>query len=75
VWATEIVNALGEGLEIEVVEPGKEIDQHDKVTYYVTKLTNAPNPQNAESFLNFLTSEVAQNIYIKYGFVPHGNDR
>ncbi|MEE9524016.1 MAG: substrate-binding domain-containing protein [Thermodesulfovibrionales bacterium] len=72
VWATEIVNALGEGLDIDVVEPGKVIDQHDHVNYYVTKLSNAPNPQNAELFLKFIRSDKAQNIYKKYGFVPHG---
>jgi molybdate transport system substrate-binding protein len=71
VWATEIVNALGEGLEIDVVDPGKEYDQHDNVTYYVAKLTNAPNPDNAMCFLDFIRSETAQNIYNKYGFVSH----
>ncbi len=71
VWATEIVNAQSEGLDIDAVEPGKEIDQHDKVTYYVAKLRNAPNPENAGRFLNFILSDTAQNIYKKYGFVPH----
>lgn len=71
VWATEVVNAKREGFNVDAVEPGKEIDQRDRVNYYITKLKNAPNPLNAERFLNFIKSEKAQKIYSKYGFTPH----
>ena len=70
VWATEVVNAKREGFNVDAVEPGKEIDQRDRVNYYITKLKNAPNPLNAERFLNFIKSEKAQKIYSN-GFTPH----
>ena len=71
VWATEVVYARKRGLKVEAVEVGEELDQRDKVNYYITKLKNCPNPKNAEKFLEFIKSEKAQKIYEKYGFVPH----
>ena len=71
VWATEVAYARMRGLRVEAVEVGEELDQRDKVNYYITKLKNCPNPANAEKFLEFIKSEKAQKIYEKYGFVPH----
>lgn len=71
VWATEVVNAINEGLKVEAVEPGKEFDQRDKVNYFIARLKKAPNPGNADKFLNFIKSSQAQEIYRQYGFVPH----
>ncbi len=71
VWATEVVNAIKDGLKVEAVEPGKELDQSDKVNYFIAKLKNGSNPENADKFLNFIKSPQAQEIYKKYGFVPH----
>lgn len=70
VWATEVVNALKDGLEVEAVEPGEELDQRDKVNYYIARIKNGSNPQNADKFLEFIKSPPAQEIYKKYGFVP-----
>jgi ABC-type molybdate transport system substrate-binding protein len=69
VWATEINHARSLGLPIDAVEPGKHLDQRDRVNYYVCQLKNAPNPENAEKFLAFLLSPKAQSIYKGYGFV------
>ena len=69
VWATEVIYAQMKGLPVEMVEV--EIDMSDRVNYYIAKLKNAPNPENAEAFLEFIKSEKAQRIYQKYGFVPH----
>jgi len=69
VWATEVIYAKMKGLPVDMVEV--ENDQRDKVNYYIAKLKNAPNPENAEAFLEFIKSERAQKIYEKYGFVPH----
>lgn len=69
VWATEAVHARAQGLDFEVVEPGERLDQRHRVNYYIARLTNAPNPENAEKFISFILSEEAQNIYKKYGFV------
>ena len=70
VWATEVIHAKASGLAFDVVEPGEELDQREKINYYVCKLSNAPNPENAQKFLDFITSPSAQNIYKKYGFLP-----
>lgn len=71
VWATEIIHARQRNRAVEVVEPGKELDQRDKINYYICTLNNAPHPANAEKFLDFIKSSRAQGIYEKYGFVPH----
>lgn len=71
VWATEHINARREGLMFECIEPGQDLDQRDKIDYFITVLKNAPDPSNAAKFLDFIRSASAQSIYKKYGFVPH----
>ena len=71
VWATEIAHAVNEGLKVEAVEPGAEMDQRDKVNYFIAKLKRGSNPENADKFLDFITSRSGQNIYLHHGFVPH----
>jgi ABC-type molybdate transport system substrate-binding protein len=69
VWATEVIHAKSSGLAFDVVKPGENLDQREKINYYVCKLSNAPNPENGQKFLAFITSPSAQNIYKKYGFL------
>ncbi len=71
VWATEVRNARDMGLKVEAIEPGEVLDQRDKVNYYIARLKNAPHPENAEKFLNFMKTPQAQDIYKRFGFVPH----
>ncbi|MFC1567489.1 molybdate ABC transporter substrate-binding protein, partial [Thermodesulfobacteriota bacterium] len=71
VWATEVIHAESSGLDFDVVEPGENLDQRHRINYYVCKLKNAPHTENAQKFLDFITSSAAQNIYKQYGFVPH----
>ncbi len=71
VWATEVIHAQNQGLPVEMVEVGEELDQRDKVNYYIAVLTNAPHPESAKKFLEFIKCAEAQDIYAKYGFVPH----
>lgn len=71
VWATEIINAKKNNLDIDMIDPGKKLDQRKKIDYYICKLKNAPHPANAKRFLNFIKSPHAQSIYKKYGFVPN----
>ena len=71
VWATEAVHATSVGLACEVVEPGAEFDQRDRINYYVCKLAQAPNPENARKFFDFICSPTCQHIYKEFGFVPH----
>jgi ABC-type molybdate transport system substrate-binding protein len=73
VWATEVMHAQKSGLAFEVVEPGEGLDQREHINYYICKLLNAPHPQNAQKFINFILSSPAQQIFQKYGFVPYSN--
>ena len=70
VWATEAVYAKESGLDFEVVEPGRDLDQRDRINYYICRLKNTAHPKNAEKFLNFIKSKPAQEIYAQHGFVP-----
>lgn len=71
VWYTEYVHAKNQGYPFEIIEPGEKYDQRDKVNYYAVMLKNAPNPENARKFLDFLKSRRAKEIFRKYGFLPH----
>jgi molybdate transport system substrate-binding protein len=69
VWATETVHARQAGLAFEVVEPGRLLDQRDRVNYFICGLKNARNLENGRKFLDFILSPPARKIYHKYGFV------
>lgn len=69
VWATEIQHARASGLRIDVVEPGEQLDQRERVNYYIARLANAPNSENADKFINFINSPAAREIYREHGFV------
>lgn len=69
VWATEVLNAKAHGLKVDMIDPGVELDQRDRINYYITKLRGAAHPDNARLFLEFIRSERAQKIYKDYGFV------
>lgn len=75
VWATEIIAARSAGMSIESIDPGPGLDQRKKINYYACRLKNAPNPENAERFLAFITSPVAGDIYRKFGFIPHLDEK
>jgi len=69
VWATEAVHAQSSDLAFEVVEPGADLDQRERIDYYICRLRHAPHPQSAQNFLDFIVSERGQRIYKKYGFL------
>ncbi len=71
VWATETIYAGSTGLKFDVIEPGEDLDQRENINYYICRLKNAPNPENAQKFINFITSPAAHEVYERYGFVPH----
>ena len=73
VWATEALHARNTGLKFDIVEPGENLDQRDRIEYYVCKFKKAPHPDSANAFYNFILSQPAQDIYEQYGFVPHRN--
>lgn len=70
VWATEVIHAKKSGLEFDVVEPGENLDQRNRINYYISRLKKSPNPENAGKFLDFIRSSTAQRIYRNHGFVP-----
>jgi len=69
VWATEVIHAKASGLSFDVVEPGEDLDQRNRINYYICKLKNSPNPENADKFIVFIRSPAARQIYQKYGFL------
>jgi len=71
VWATEMVHARRRKIACEEVAPGPDLDQHQRVTYYATALKAARNPDRARTFLDFLHSDTAQQIYADFGFTSH----
>ncbi len=71
VWATEIQHARQTNKAVDVVEPGEDLDQREKINYYICRLKGSANPENGAKFLEFIKSPLAQGIYEKYGFVPH----
>ena len=71
VWSTEAMHAEALGLSFDVVEPGEDLDQRKRINYYICKLKQAPNPENADKFIEFIRSSDARQIYQKHGFLPH----
>lgn len=70
VWATEVIHAQQSNLSVDMIEPGEDLDQRDRINYYVCRLKAATHPENAEKFLEFIKSPRAQGIYESRGFVP-----
>jgi molybdate transport system substrate-binding protein len=70
VWATEVIHARAEGLAVDEVAPGPDLDGRDRIGYYSCVLADAPHPENAARFEAFLASETAAGIYARYGFLP-----
>jgi ABC-type molybdate transport system substrate-binding protein len=69
VWATEVIHARKRNLAISMVDPGKDLDQRDQISYYICGLKHASNRENAEKFLGFIKTSRAQGIYKAHGFV------
>lgn len=69
VWTTEVRHAKNEGRKVDGVAIPAPLNKADKVAYVIAQLKTARNPQNAQTFLDYLSSDDAQAIYEKYGFV------
>lgn len=66
VWYSEAYYQKMIGHPIELVEiPEK---HNIESTYVAGLLKKAPHPQAAKDFMDFLTSNTAKDIYVKYGF-------
>lgn len=69
VWTTEIAHAIAENRMIEGVAIPAPLNKQDKVGYAIGILTDGRNQENALTYLKYLASKEAQDIYAKYGFV------
>ncbi|HDZ79732.1 MAG TPA: ABC transporter substrate-binding protein [Roseobacter sp.] len=70
VWTTEVKEAVDEGRDVEGVAIAAPYNKQDEVSYAIGTLVEGRNLENAALFLDFLSSEAAQDIYASYGFVP-----
>lgn len=70
VWATEARYASSQQMAVEVIDPGPDLDQHSSINYYICRLKDSPNSENADAFMRFMVSDHARAIYSKYGFIP-----
>ncbi len=68
VWCTEALFQQRIGNPIALVEIPRE--QNRTGTYAAARLRDAPHPQAAADFLDFLTGTGGQAIYREYGFLP-----
>ncbi len=69
VWATEVICAKNNGMNFDVVEPGEDLDQRDKINYYICQVKKGQHPENGKKFMDFILSPKARKIYEKYGFI------
>lgn len=66
VWTSEVVYQKLIGHPIDVVEIPESLNS--TATYMAAKLKTAPHPKAAEDFMNFMATDTAKQIYLKYGF-------
>ncbi len=69
VWTTEITHAKATGRNVDGVSIPAPYNKQDKVGYAIGALKDGRNPKNAQTFLAYLASKPAQDIYASYGFV------
>lgn len=66
VWTSEVIYQKMIGHPVQEVEiPQK---QNIKASYLAGRLKNAPRPEAADLFMEYLTSDEAKEIYKRYGF-------
>jgi len=70
VWATEVAQAKRQGLALDGVEVGPDLDQRNHVAYWACPVSRGRNPQAGQKWLQFLTSPQAREIFLHYGFTP-----
>ena len=66
VWYSEVVYQKLLNHPVEMVEIPSE--ENIKATYMIAEMKNAPRAQAGKDFVDFMKSDVAKNIYKKYGF-------
>ena len=69
VWTTEIIEAKKHGRMIDGVAIPAPLNKSEVVGYAIGALKSGRNQENAKRYLEYLTTDKAQDIYAKYGFV------
>jgi ABC-type molybdate transport system substrate-binding protein len=69
VWKTEVMEAQRQGAQIEGVELPVSDSMRDEVSYTAGALENARHKENADRYLAFLATDIAQEAYARFGFV------
>jgi molybdate transport system substrate-binding protein len=70
VWATEVAHARQQGLPLDGVGVGTELDQRNNVNYFACPIATGRNRNKGLAFLTFLKTRTAQDIFRYYGFTP-----
>lgn len=70
VWITEYEELRATNRALEPVEVGSRYDQQHDITYYIAPLKQAPHPELAQHFVDFVLGPTGQRIYARHGFVP-----
>ncbi|MEA1889047.1 MAG: substrate-binding domain-containing protein [Pseudomonadota bacterium] len=68
VWTTEVVESKKKGRNVEGVAIPAPYNMAHKVGYAIGALKEGRNQANARRYLDYLASDVAQDIYASYGF-------
>jgi len=69
VWTTEVLEAKKHNRAIDGVAIADKYNKGDKVGYAISALNTGRNQANAKKYLDYLSTDAAQNIYASYGFV------
>jgi len=69
VWTTEVVHGKKEHRKIDGVAIPAPYNQESKVGYAIGALDAGRNAANARTFLDYLGTDAAQNIYAGHGFL------
>jgi len=74
VWTTEVTHAKAKGRNIDGVAISAPLNKLSKVAYAIGELNKGKNQKNARSFVEYLGTKQAQDIYAGYGFVSASAD-
>lgn len=69
VWTTEVIEAKSDGRKIDGVAIPDPYNKSEKVGYAIGAVKTGRNAKNAQRYLDYLSTDNAQDIYARYGFV------
>ena len=69
VWATEYLNALKEGADVDAVALPEKDSMRAEIGYFAGAVPGGPHADAAERYLKFLGTEAGQEAYARHGFI------